>query len=220
MHKTAFTETIPILAGVKRILCLGAHSDDIEIGCGGTILRLLRSDPSLEIHWHVFSGPGERRREALASARHFLGGRTHTKVRVWAFRESYFPDQWARIKNAFEVIAKQSNPNLVFTHWGGDGHQDHRVLSELSWNTFRNHLVLEYEIPKYDGDLGRPNLYVTLTPDLCQAKVDALGRYFRTQAGKPWFSDDTFLGLMRLRGIECGARARFAEAFFARKIVL
>jgi LmbE family N-acetylglucosaminyl deacetylase len=202
-----------------KVLLLGAHSDDIEIGCGGTVLRMIRACPGIQVHWHVFSTPGLRRREAQNSAREFLKDAGQKTVRVESFRESYFPDQWSDIKDVFGKIRRQFEPDFVFTHRGDDRHQDHRVLSELTWNTFRNHLILEYEIPKYEGDLGQPNLYVTLAEDLCRQKVSALLRHFPTQATKPWFTEDAFLALLRLRGIECGPKAHYAEAFHARKLV-
>jgi len=142
------------LTGVNRVLCIGAHSDDIEIGCGGTVRRLLESNADVEVHWHVFSAPGRRRQEATRSAREWLRGAGRSRIRIWSFKESYFPAQWSRIKDALQSIAKDCNPDLIFTHARDDRHQDHRVLSDLTWNAFRNHDVLEYEIPKYDGDLG------------------------------------------------------------------
>ncbi len=208
-----------IILNARRILCLGAHADDIEIGCGGTILRMIQACPAAEVHWHVFSAAGPRRREAQASAREFLKGAAKAAVRVENFRESYFPAQWSTIKDAFEKIRGQFEPDVVLTHRHDDRHQDHRVLSELAWNTFRNHLIFEYEIPKYEGDLGQPNFYVALNESTGRQKVSALLRHFKTQATKYWFTDETFLGHLRLRGIECGPKARYAEAFHARKIV-
>ena len=208
------------LKRLRRVLCLGAHSDDIEIGCGGTLLRLLESSGDLEIHWHVFAAHGPRQGEAQASAEHFLrGAATHT-IALDQFRESYFPEEWAGIKDVFERIKHEFNPDLILTHWRDDRHQDHRVLSDLTWNTFRGHTVLEYEIPKYDGDMGRPNTYVSLDEPIARRKVDALMRHFATQRSRNWFTEDTFFGLMRLRGIECGPHAHYAEAFYSRKLVL
>lgn len=201
------------------VLLIGAHADDIEIGCGGTLLKLLEGRGDVNVHWHVFSAPGDRRREARSSAMDFLGKNRRAKVVVHRFRESYFPDQWSAIKEALEEARQEFEPDLVFTHWREDRHQDHRVLSDLTWNTFRSHTILEYEIPKYDGDLGNPNVYVALDEAVCRRKVSALLRHFRSQTSKHWFTDDTFFALLRLRGLECGPRARFAEAFYGRKIV-
>jgi len=204
---------------IKRILCLGAHSDDIEIGCGGTLLKLIRDYRGLDVLWVVFSGEGTRPREARQSAREFLKGAAKTRIVVKAFRGSFFPYEGERIKSYFETL-KAFEPDVVFTHYRDDRHQDHRVLSDLAWNTFRNHVVLEYEIPKYDGDLGSPNVFVPLDDALCQRKIGSLLTHFQTQANRHWFTEDTFLSLMRLRGVECASHAKYAEAFYGRKIVL
>ncbi len=208
------------LDGVKKVLCLGAHSDDIEIGCGATILRLIREQPGLEIYWLVFSARGIRAREAKASAGEFLRGVRSRWIRTMTFRESYFPGEWPAIKGAFEKVKSEFEPDLVLTQFRDDRHQDHRVLSDLAWNTFRSHLVLEYEIPKYDGDLGSPNLYVPVSRELCERKISTLLRHFQSQTNKHWFTADTFRALMRLRGIECAAPSCFAEAFYGRKLSL
>jgi LmbE family N-acetylglucosaminyl deacetylase len=208
------------LRGVQRVLCLGAHSDDIEIGCGGTVLELLRRQPGLEFYWVVFSADARRTREARRSARAFLRGAKVKAIRTGTFRESYFPQDWPGIKDWFEKIKQEFAPDLVFTHCREDRHQDHRVLSDLAWNTFRNHLILEYEIPKYDGDLGNPNLYLRLDEEITQRKVEYLCAFFQTQGNKHWFSADTFLALLRLRGIECASPTKYAEAFHCRKLVL
>lgn len=202
------------------VLCLGAHADDIEIGCGGTILKLIGQFPRLKIYWVVFSGSAPRSREAQASVRGLLKGAGTPKVLVKDFRDGFFPFQGAAIKEFFEKLKKKIEPDLVFTHYREDRHQDHRLLSDLAWNTFRNHLILEYEVPKYDGDLGIPNLYVPLGEELCRRKVEHLCAFFQTQANKHWFSADTFLGLMRLRGVECASSTQHAEAFYARKLLL
>lgn len=207
------------IAGIKTVLCLGAHADDLEIGCAGTVLRIIKESPEVVIHWRVMSGSGQRRLEAERSALELLKD-ARASVGVEAFRESYFPAQWTEIKDVFESIKQECDPDVVFTHWLEDRHQDHRVVSDLTWNTFRDHTILEYEIPKYDGDLGNPNVYITLDEHVCRAKVAAILRHFPSQAGKHWFTEDTFLALMRLRGIECGPGARFAEAFHGRKRVL
>jgi LmbE family N-acetylglucosaminyl deacetylase len=203
-----------------KVLCLGAHSDDIEIGCGGTVLRLLKMYPKTEVWWVVFSAAGSRRREARSSANAFLKGAVKSKVLIKSFRESYLPFRGEEVKDFFEHIKQRFSPDVVFTHYRHDLHQDHRVISEFTWNTFRNHLVLEYEIPKYDGDLGVPNTFVPLDSAICQAKVKNLLTHFKTQRDKRWFSEDLFLSLLRLRGMECHASSRYAEAFYSRKLVL
>ncbi|MGI8890366.1 MAG: PIG-L deacetylase family protein [Chthoniobacterales bacterium] len=204
------------LKGARKLLFLGAHSDDIEIGCGGAILTLVKADPDLEIYWVVFSAEGKRRQEAQKSAKQFLKGIRRTKVVVKDFRTSYFPSQMEQIKSFFETL-KSFQPDAVFTHYREDRHQDHRVLSDLAWNTFRDHLILEYEIPKYDGDLGKPNLFVPVDAALSQRKAESIYRAFPTQRGKHWFSEEIFLALMRLRGMECASE--YAEAFYCRKVV-
>src|SRR5437762_903513 len=177
------------LANVKNVLCLGAHSDDIEIGCGGTLLKLIRTHRDLTIWWVVFSARGGRLREARASANAFLKGAPRTRILTRRFRDSYFPFAGEQIKDEFEAIKKAFEPDLVFTHYRHDRHQDHRVLSDLAWNTFRHHLILEYEIPKYDGDLGIPNVFVRLDEALCRKKVGYLHRYFPSQSSKHWFAE-------------------------------
>jgi len=203
-----------------RILCLGAHADDIEIGCAGTLLRLLGNGHDVEMRWVVFSAPGARRREAQGSARRFLNGATGSRVLVKQFRDGFFPYFGARIKECFESLKRLPPPDLIFTHYHGDRHQDHRLISELTWNTFRNHLVLEYEIPKYDGDLGSPNVFMPLDDATQRRKTRHLWAAFPSQRHKPWFSEDTFAGLMRLRGIECASPGGYAEAFYTRKLIL
>lgn len=203
---------------LKKVLCLGAHSDDIEIGCGGTLLKLARERPDLDVRWVVFSAGGRRTLEAQRSARQFIGGLKRKKIVVKRFRTSFFPAQNEQIKGYFETLKQTFQPDLILTHYRDDRHQDHRVLSDLAWNTFRSHLILEYEIPKYDGDLGTPNAFVPLSDDISQQKVRLLMRHFQTQSNKHWFTEDLFYALMRLRGMECGVRR--AEAFHCRKIVL
>ena len=203
-----------------QVLCVGAHSDDIEIGCGGAILKLIKEYKNLTIHWIVFSAEPERKREALRSARLFLKGTATENLSVKEFRGSFFPDQYAQIKEAFELIKGKNSPDLIFTHSRHDLHQDHRVINELTWNTFRDHFILEYEIPKYDGDLGNPNFYIQLDESLCARKLKYILQSFKTQRTKHWFTEDTFRALLRLRGIESGASAKYAEAFYARKIAL
>jgi LmbE family N-acetylglucosaminyl deacetylase len=206
------------LRSLKRILCVGAHSDDIEIGCGGTLLRLTDEHSDLEIMWVVFSGGGKRTKEANASARDFLKRARKSRVIVKDFKTSYFPVQLEAIKDFFETL-KKFDPDVVFTHYRDDRHQDHRVLSDLAWNTFRSHVILEYEIPKYDGDLGMPNLYVPISKRLCVRKVRLLLRHFSSQGNKHWFSEELFLAVPRIRGMECDAPSKYAEAFYGRKLM-
>jgi LmbE family N-acetylglucosaminyl deacetylase len=201
-----------------RLLCLGAHSDDIEIGCGGTILRLLEENPAAEVCWVVLAGAGDRRAEATRSAQLFLSGARRKEVIVKEFRDGYFPYLGAQIKDFFEGLKQRSSPDLVLTHFREDLHQDHRLVSELTWNTFRNHLILEYEIVKYDGDLGAPNCFVHLTEDLVQKKIRNLMECFKTQRDKSWFTEDAFSSILRIRGIESNAPQRFAEGFYCRKL--
>lgn len=205
--------------GPLRLLCLGAHADDIEIGSGGTILRLAAEVPDLVVRWIVFSGTGQRAAEARNSATAFLENIAEKQIEVLGFRDGYFPFQGAAIKDYFELIKRDFTPSLVLTHWQGDAHQDHRLLAELTHNTFRDHLVLEYEIPKYDGDLGNPCFFVPLTQSQVGRKVENIHRYFPTQHGRAWFSNETFLAMARLRGIGCNAPTGFAEAFYVKKIV-
>jgi LmbE family N-acetylglucosaminyl deacetylase len=208
------------LGSVRRLLCLGAHSDDIEIGAGGTLLKLAGQASDLEVCWVVFSAPGDRAEEARRSADDFLAGVAQKQVRIGSFRESYFPSEWPAIKDWFEEIKANFDPEIIFTHYRDDRHQDHRVLSDLAWNTFRNHPILEYEILKYDGDLGCPNLFMPLSEQLCARKVDLLLKHFKTQAAKHWFSRDSFEAVHRIRGIECASASGRAEAFYCRKMVL
>ena len=204
---------------LEKVLFVGAHSDDIEIGCGGTVLKLVEENPGLEILWVVFSAEGGRRQEAERSAAAFLSGAHRAKVLVHDFRGSYFPYQGEAIKDCFETL-KPFRPDVVFTHYREDRHQDHRVLSDLAWNTFRSHAILEYEIPKYDGDLGLPNLFVPLSEARCRRKAELVMEHFPSQAGKQWFTPDLFMALPRIRGMECDAPTRHAEAFHARKLSL
>ena len=202
-----------------NILCLGAHSDDIEIGCGATLLQWKRTYSNLRFHWVVFSAKGDRRKEAERGAVLFTGG-CEKEVILKEFRDGFLPYDGGSVKESFEEIKSSVNPDVIFTPWHGDAHQDHRLVSELTWNTFRNHMILEYEIPKYDGDLGRPAVYVPIEPPLEKQKVDHLMEAFRSQSSKPWFQKETFLGLMRLRGMESNSPSGYAEAFYARKVLL
>jgi LmbE family N-acetylglucosaminyl deacetylase len=214
---------LSLALGLERplsILCLGAHSDDLEIGCGATMLRLLRERPGATVHWVVFSANDEREREARASAADFLACAAEYEVTVYRFRESYFPFVGEVVKDSFEELKARVSPDIVFTHRRDDQHQDHRVIAELTWNTFRNHLVLEYEIPKYEGDLGQPNLYVPIDSDTANRKVELLEDHFGTQRSKSWFRRETFYGLMALRSVECSSPTGWAEGFHLRKAVL
>jgi LmbE family N-acetylglucosaminyl deacetylase len=202
-----------------QILCLGAHSDDLEIGCGASILRLIKEYPNIKVHWVVFGSTGVRTEEALNSANDILKEVKDKKVVIKGFRDSFFPYIGDEIKEYFEQLKTDISPDVIFTHYGKDFHQDHRLLSELTWNTFRNHLILEYEIPKYDGDLGRPNFFIQLDEQICQWKVEHLMFHFKTQSGRHWFTKDTFWGLLRLRGIESKSPGGYAEAFYCRKVV-
>ncbi len=206
-------------APLRRVLAIGCHSDDIEIGCGGTLLGLTRSRPDVEVTWVVLGAEGARAAEARTSAEDFLSGAASSEIFVHGFKDAYMPYYGESVKEAFEDL-KQIQPDLVLTHTRDDLHQDHRLACELTWNTFRDHLILEYEVPKWDGDLGRPNLYVPLTEDVVADKLELVLRHFPTQAGKHWYDDETFRGLMRLRGLECAAPSRYAEAFYAPKALL
>jgi LmbE family N-acetylglucosaminyl deacetylase len=202
------------------VLCLGAHSDDIEIGCGGTILRIIDEWPETRLHWVVFSADDEREAEARRSAEDFAAGAASSVVVVHRFRESYFPYVGGEIKDAFETLKRKVDPDLVFVHRRDDDHQDHRTVAALTWNTFRDHLIAEYEVPKYEGDLGSPNLFVPLRKELAERKIELLTRHFASQRSKRWFRAETFRGLLALRAVECNATAGFAEAFHVRKLVI
>ena len=201
-----------------KVLCLGAHSDDIEIGVGGTLLGWIAAGALLDVHWCVLSAGGPRRAEAMAGAAAILEGAAARRVECAEFRDSHFPYQGAEIKTWIEGVKARVKPDIVFTHRGDDAHQDHREVCRLTWNAFRDHVVLEYEIPKWDGDLGQPNLYVPMSKNVMERKIELLQACFGTQRSKDWFDADTFRGLARLRGMECRAPERFAEAFVARKL--
>ncbi len=203
-----------------KILCLGAHADDIEIGCGGTILRWLQEHNNLEFWWVVLSSDRKRKQEALKGADRFLQGARKKTVMVEAFRDGFFPYIGAGIKEYFEDLKKRLTPNVIFTHYRDDLHQDHRLISELSWNTFRRELILEYEIPKYDGDLGQPNLFVHLNEAVCRQKIQHILDTYQTQTQKHWLTEDTLRALLRLRGVESCASEKYAEAFYCRKLTL
>ena len=201
-----------------RILCLGSHSDDLEIGCGGTILRLLGERKNIRVKWVVFSSNQTRAREARRSANAFLSKAKNTEIVIKSFRDGFFPYTGGQIKDFFEGL-KQFAPDLIFTHYRYDLHQDHRLVCELTWNTFRDHTILEYEVPKYDGDFGTPNFFVELGEDICNKKEKYLLDSFTSQCDKHWFSHETFRAMLRLRGLECRSATGYAEAFYARKMV-
>jgi LmbE family N-acetylglucosaminyl deacetylase len=203
-----------------QILCLGAHSDDIEIGCGGTILKLAQEYPGCVFHWVVFSATGPRLAEAERAAALFTAESNIQGPVIKEFQDGFMPFMGAQIKAVFEELKHKISPDLILTHNRKDAHQDHRLLAELTWNTFRNHFILEYEIPKYDGDLGQPNVFVPLVPAICEKKIAYILETFQSQHSKQWFRADTFLSLLRLRGMECNAAGGYAEAFYGRKLVL
>jgi LmbE family N-acetylglucosaminyl deacetylase len=204
---------------LERILCLGAHCDDIEIGCGGALMRLLR-EGRIEVAWIIFASDESRAAEARASAALFLEEAAGVHVSIHAFRDGFLPQAWGEVKDACERVKREFSPDLIFTHFRQDLHQDHRLVSELTWNTFRDHLILEYEIPKYDGDMGAPNFFVHLDDGLARKKASRIRSGYPSQADKPWFSEDTFLSLMRLRGMESNAPGRYAEGFYCRKLAM
>lgn len=203
-----------------EILCLGAHSDDIEIGCGGTILRLAEEYPACAFHWVVLSAIGVREAEAQHAAALFAGPTRLRGPLFKSFQDGFMPFVGAEVKAVFEDLKQTISPDLIFTPNRKDGHQDHRLIAELTWNTFRDHLILEYEIPKYDGDLGQPSVFVPLKAEICQDKVRYIMETFHSQHTKRWFQDTTFFSLLRLRGMECNAPSGYAEAFYCRKLVL
>jgi LmbE family N-acetylglucosaminyl deacetylase len=212
---------LPLLHGdqpLVRVLALGCHADDIEIGCGATLLTLTRAHPRLEVTWVVLGAVGEREREARSSAAVFLAAAARGNVIVHDFRDGFFPYSGDRVKEAFEALKNEVDPQLIFTHARDDLHQDHRLACELTWNTFRDHLILEYEIPKYDGDLGRPNTFVPVSKDVAEEKARLVVEQFGTQRDRHWFDADLFLGLMRVRGVEAHSATRYAEAFTCRKL--
>jgi LmbE family N-acetylglucosaminyl deacetylase len=213
-------KTLRLVAPGDRlsVLCLGAHSDDIEIGAGATLLSMMERGVRIEVVWVVLSAVGEREVEAKASAADFLAAATSAQIEVKSFKDGFFPEQGEAIKSTFEALKRQVNPDVILTHHRDDAHQDHRHVCRLTWNTFRDHCILEYEIPKWDGDMGQPNLYMPISANVLQRKVDLLISHFGSQRSKQWFDAEMFRGVARLRGMEC--RERYAEAFFARKLAL
>jgi LmbE family N-acetylglucosaminyl deacetylase len=203
---------------IRSILCLGAHADDLEIGCGGTLLEIMARRPGVNVHWVVFSTTGPRAQEAAASAERFLALAGRKRLVLLDYRDTFFPAAYSSIKEYFEQIKRDVAPDLVFTHRREDMHQDHRVIAELTWCAFRDHLILEYEIPKYEGDLGAPNLFVPIEEAVCRRKIETIEECFSSQLPKQWFAADTYWALLRLRGVECQSPTRFAEAFHCRKL--
>ncbi len=209
----------PAILDLETILVIGSHPDDIEIGCGGTLLRLL-SENQLHVHWAVLSGSGERRDEARTGAEYFLRQAVSSKLEIENFPDAFFPGSYSAIKEFFVKLRESVSPDLIFTHRREDFHQDHRLVGELTWNTFRDHLIFEYEIPKCEGDLGRPNVYVALEESYCAEKVDAILQSFPSQHDRQWFGADTLWAMLRIRGVEADRAAQFAEAFYCRKLVV
>jgi LmbE family N-acetylglucosaminyl deacetylase len=202
------------------ILCLGAHCDDIEIGCGGSLLQIIHRYSNVTCHWVTFCATDVRAAETRVSANLFLKKVMKKKIRIYQFRDGFLPWVGNEVKEKFEDLKTECNPDIIFTHFHEDFHQDHRLVSELTWNTFRDHLILEYEIPKYDGDLGRPNLFVPVDEDNCKKKIKTITKCYLSQKTKSWFTEDLFWSLLRLRGMECNAPSRYAEAFHCRKMVI
>jgi LmbE family N-acetylglucosaminyl deacetylase len=203
-----------------KILAIGAHADDIEIGCGGTVLELVARHVNCDVWWVVLSANDRRATEARDSGEAFLNGASRKRVIVENFRDSFFPYTGPAIKEFFEALKGQVSPDLILTHHRSDLHQDHRLVSELTWNTFRDHLILEYEIPKYDGDLGSPNLFVHLDETAVQRKIDCILHHFSSQTDRHWFGEDVFHSMLRLRGMESNSPTLYAEGFYSRKVVL
>lgn len=205
---------------VLNVLCLGAHCDDITIGCGGTLLHLLHRYPRMKVWWVAFCADSIRGPEEQQAVTRLLKGAGDPRVVLEAYRDGFLPSQTIAVKETFERLKPAFSPDLIFTHYGADRHQDHRVISELTWNTYRHHCILEYEIPKYDGDFGSPNVYVPLTEGECERKIQAVLESYPSQLGKHWFADEVFRALARLRGMETGGESRYAEAFYARKLLV
>jgi LmbE family N-acetylglucosaminyl deacetylase len=204
----------------RRVLALGSHSDDIEIGCGATLLALTKARPEVEVTWVVLGAEGRRADEARASAELFLRGAERSDVVVHGFRDGFFPYIGGEVKDVFEGLKARFDPDVILTHARHDLHQDHRLVCELTWNTWRDHLILEYEIPKYDGDLGTPNVFFPVSEEVAREKARLVLEAFETQAAKHWFDEQLFLGLMRVRGMEGRSPSGYAEAFTCRKLSL
>jgi LmbE family N-acetylglucosaminyl deacetylase len=203
-----------------KILCLGSHCDDIEIGCGGTLLKILNKFKVAHVYWVVFSSNAEREKEARSSANTFLKRSKRKTIHIEKFRNGFFPYIGNEIKDYFEAMKKDFSPDIIFTHYGRDLHQDHRTISELTWNTFRNHLILEYEIPKFDGDFGTPNFYVPLETSVCNQKIRNILSSFKSQSDKHWLTEDLLFSVLRIRGMECASPTNYAEGLYCRKMVI
>ncbi|WP_158966513.1 PIG-L deacetylase family protein [Paraglaciecola sp. L3A3] len=206
------------MKNINQLLCIGAHCDDIEIGAGGTIMRLIKENPMLNIHWVILTGADPvRAEEAKQSAALFTDNCHNVQIEILGFKDAFLPSQSTELKHEFERLKHSFSPDLIFTHYSNDRHQDHRIAAELTWNTWRNHTILEYEILKWDGDLGQPNIFMPVSQKHVDSKVDNIYQIFKTQHGRQWFEKETFRSLMRVRGVECNAK--YAEAFYARKVV-
>ena len=210
----------PLASSPQRVLCLGAHCDDLEIGCAGTVLQLTAKPNPPAITWVIFTSNPRREAEALKSAEALLHHAVGARIIIHKFRDGFLPYEGSAVKESFEELKGEVSPDLILTHYRGDLHQDHRLISELTWNTFRDHLILEYEVPKYDGDVGAPNVFVPLDESVVRLKIEAIMTGFPSQAGKRWFAEETFRSMLRLRGLECNAPGNYAEAFYGRKLVV
>jgi LmbE family N-acetylglucosaminyl deacetylase len=217
MLRARFENLVP---AIRNVLCLGAHCDDLEIGCGGTVLTLAEGRTPPAFTWVVFSSDATREAEALQGVQMLLPKTCDVRVIIKKFRDGFLPYDAGLVKETFEELKGLVSPDLVLTHYRGDAHQDHRLISELTWNTFRDELILEYEIPKWDGDLGTPNVFVPLDESLCLRKIEAILTSFRSQASKRWFSEDLFRSILRVRGMECNAPSNHAEALYCRKLIV
>lgn len=212
--------TLSVPEGGLTLLFLGAHCDDIEIGCGGTLLKLIDDYPINQIKWVVFSSDEKRKEEAFSSAKQFLESITNAEIKILEYKDGYFPSVWSKIKDEFEKLKEDFSPDVIFTHFSEDLHQDHRIINELTRNTFRNHLIFEYEIPKYDGDLGSPNLFIPLSEKYIRQKKKIILESFKSQMDKQWFDEMLLTSIMRIRGVECASPLKFAEAFYSKKMIL
>jgi LmbE family N-acetylglucosaminyl deacetylase len=215
-----FALGLPVGRGLRRILCIGAHCDDIEIGCGGTLIQLQKVNSEFRVDWAILSGTAERQAESRAAMERLIAPMHRGQIFFGDLPDAGFPAEYARLKSFFSALRKESTPDLVFSHTRDDAHQDHRMVNEMTWGAFRDHLVLEYEVIKWDGDLRSPNAYVHLDADVAEAKIDLLMGIYGSQRSRDWFTADTFRSVMRIRGIECRSPSGLAEGFFARKFVL
>lgn len=203
-----------------QVLCLGAHCDDIEIGCGGSLLQMVKGGGGIHVKWVVFTSNSKRKVEAQKAAEDFLRNVKNKEIVILDFKDGFLPHSGSEVKAYFEKLKENFSPDLIFTHYSKDAHQDHRLINELTWNTFRNHYILEYEIPKYDGDMGSPSTYIPIDQDMVNEKIRLIEKNYPTQAGKQWFDDETFRAIMRIRGMESVSETKYAEGFYTRKTVL